>query len=177
MNPGAGVTSLDALSEWYAALVEFRGEAQNALSSLALSLQRAADWLDQQEQYWRRQIRVLEEEVSQAKTELMNRQFTDFLGQKLDCSVQEENLRRARARLEFAEDRLGATRRWSKRLPQETRDVYDGPTRHLGFFLDGELPRALAALERQLTALEKYANLRADVAAPAPAPKPDKEKP
>jgi hypothetical protein len=172
MNPGAGVTSLDALSEWYAALVEFRAEAQNSLSSLVLSLQRAADWLDQQQQYWRRQIRVLEEEASQAKAELMNRQFTDFLGEKLDCSVQEENLRIAKARLEFAEDRLEATRRWSKRLPQEMRDVYDSPTRHLGFFLDGELPRALAQLARQLTALEQYANLRADAA-----PAPDKEKP
>jgi hypothetical protein len=174
MNAGADVTSLAVLHDWYATLAEFRTEAGNALASLALSLQRVADWLREQEQSWRRQIRACEEEVAQAKTELMSRRFAGFTGERPDCTVQEENLRRARARLEFAEGRLEATRRWAQRLPLEVQETYDGPTRRLAFFLDGELPRGLALLARQLTALEQYANLRVD---PAPAPaRPGKEK-
>ena len=46
MNPGAGVTSLPVLHDWYASLAEFRTEAGDALTSLALSLQQAAAWLD-----------------------------------------------------------------------------------------------------------------------------------
>jgi hypothetical protein len=176
MNAGADVASLAALHDWYASLVAFRTEAQGALTSLALSLQRAADWLGEQEQFWRRRIRDGEEEVVQAKTELTNRQYTDFAGQTPDCTVQEENLRLARARLEFAEDRLEAVRRWLRRLPMEVHDLYDGPTRQLTFFLDADLPRGLALLARQLTALEQYAAVRADPV-PSPPARPEPEKP
>jgi hypothetical protein len=169
MNAGAGVSSLAALQEWYASLIAFRTDAQAALTALALSLQRAADWLGEQEHYWRRRIRECEEEIVEAKAELVNRQYAEFLGDRPDCTVQEENLARARARLEFAEDRREAVRRWMKRLPTDVRDVYDGPTRQLTFFLEGELPRGLAVLARQLTALEQYVNLRADAGPAAPA--------
>jgi hypothetical protein len=160
MNPGAGVTSLSVLHDWYAALTEFQEEAQNALISLNLSLQRAGDWLGEQQQHWKWQIRLCEEEVTQAKAELISRQYIDFSGNHPDTTVQEENLRLARARLQFAEERLDAVRRWTKQLPLEIRDTYDGPARHLSFFLDGDLARGLALLTRQLTALEQYVNLQ-----------------
>jgi hypothetical protein len=179
MNPGAGVTSLEALHDWYAALAAFRSEAGNALTSLTMSLQHAVDWLDDQRQYWQRQIRECDEEVTQAKTELMNREFTDFLGNKLDTTLQKENLRKARARLAFAEERLESVHRWSKQIPLEIRETYDGPVRQLGFLLETDVPRGLAVLARQLVALEQYANLRCEAApaAVAPVPKTDKEKP
>jgi hypothetical protein len=170
MNAGADVGSFDALHDWYAALAEFRTEAQAALTSLALALQRAADWLEQQQSHWRRQIRVGEEEVVQARAELTSRRFAGFDGEEPDCSTQEDNLHRAEARLEFAQDRLEATRRWLRRLPQDREDTYEGPARRLAFFLDADLARGLAVLQRQLAALERYADLRS--AAP-----PDKETP
>jgi hypothetical protein len=171
MNGGAGVTSFAVLHDWYAALAEFRTEAQDALTELSLSLQRAVPWLGEQQQYWQRQIRACEEAVTQAKTELTNRRYTDFSGNTPDCTVQEKNLRRAQAKLQAAEDRLEAVRAWMLRLPREIR---------LALFLDAELPSGLALLARQLTALEKYANPQADSGATptaqAVAAKPEKEK-
>ena len=169
MNAGADVASLAALTEWYAALVGFRTDAQNALSSLNLSLQQAANWLDDQERYWHRQVRVCEDEVTQAKAELRTRQFANLSGEKPDCTVQEDNLRRAKSRLENAEDRKDAVPQWMKRLPKEILDTYDGPVRHLASLLDSDLPRGLALLARQLTALEQYAELRPN---PSAIPKP-----
>jgi hypothetical protein len=173
MNAGAGVTSLAALHDWYAALAEFRTEAQDALTALSLSLQRAEAWLNEQQQFWQRQIRACEEEVTQAQTELRTRQIPNSFGDTVDCTVQEKNLRRAKARLQEAEDRLAAVRRWMLRLPREICDNYAGPVGQLAAFLDGDLPSGLAVLTRQLIALEQYAHLRAD---PVPAPKPEKEK-
>src|SRR5579872_1669808 len=98
MNTGAGVTSLAVLHDWYAALTEFRTEATDALSTLSLALQRTAGWLDDQQQYWHRQIRKCEEEVVQAKTELRMRKMADYFGHPPDCTVQEKNLRLAQAR-------------------------------------------------------------------------------
>jgi len=173
MNAGAEITSFAVLHDWYAALAAFRTEAQDALTMLALSLQRAADWLGEQQQYWQRQIRICEEEVTQAKTELRNRQCPDFHGNRPDSTVQEKNLRKAQARLEFAEERMAAVRRWMVQLPKEICAAYDGPAGRLAFFLEGELPSGLAQLDRQMTALEQYANLQAPVAV---AVEPAKEK-
>ncbi len=101
--------------------------------------------------------------------------MSNLSGERPDCSVQELNLHKAKARLEFAEDRVAAVQRWMKRLPKEILDTFDGPTHQLAFFLDGDLPRGLTMLAHQLTALEQYTNLRPP-STPAAAPKPDKEK-
>jgi hypothetical protein len=174
MNAGAGVTSLAVLHDWYAALAEFRAEAQDALTTLSLSLQRAEAWLGEQQRHWQRQIRVSEDEVTQAVTELRTRQIPNSFGDTVDCTVQEKNLRRAKARLQEAEDRLAAVRRWMLRLPRELCDHYDGPVGQLTAFLDGNLPSGLAMLARQLLALEQYVHLHADT---VPAPKLAKEQP
>jgi hypothetical protein len=173
MTPGAGVRSLDALKDWYAALALFRNEAQNAQTSLALALQRAADFLGEQQVVWQRRIRKAEEDVTQAKAELRHRRLLkDFDGRHPDTTVQEKNLARALDGLRHAEDRLDVTRRWLQRLPTVIRDVYDGPARGLSFFVEIDLARALAELAKQLTALELYVGLQ-PVASPAPPPKKD----
>ncbi len=175
MNAGAGVTSVAVLHDWYASLTEFRSEAQDALTSLALALQHAEAWLEEQQKHWYRQIRVREEAVSQAKAELETRQISNTFGHPVDCTVQKKNLRRAKARQEEAEERLEAVRRWMLRWPREVCDTYTGPAGHLSGFLDAQMPAGLALLARQLTALEQYANLGAE---PAPAAsRPEKEKP
>jgi hypothetical protein len=172
MTPGAGVRSLDALKDWYSALALYQNEAQNAQTSINLALQRAADYLSRQQGFWQHQIRKAEEQVTVAKQELRNRQWKDKDGHHPDTTVQEENLEIALARLHNAQDRLEATRRWLQRLPSVIRDVYDGPARHLAFFLDIDLPRAQAELAKQLTALEQYLGVQ-----PAAAPAPKKESP
>jgi hypothetical protein len=160
MNPGAGVQSLDALVDWYAALSKFREDTQNGVTSMALALQRCFDWLAEQQQEWRREIRAAEDAVVQAKNDLRKKQYEDWLGKKPDTTVEEKNLRKALARLEFAEDRLETTRRWSQRLPRLIQDTYDGPTRSLSFFLDTDMERALAHLGQQINVLEQYVNMQ-----------------
>jgi hypothetical protein len=176
MNAGAGVTSFAVLHDWYASLTEFRSDAQDALTSMSLALQHVEAWLDEQQTHWRREIRVREDAVTQAKADLWTRQIPNTFGEPVDCTVQEKNLRRAKARLEEAQDRLEAVRRWMLRWPREVCDTWTGPAGHLAGFLDGELPSGLALLARQLTALEQYAHVRLE-SAPAPLTQPEKEKP
>ena len=171
MSAGAGINSFAVLHAWYAALTAFRTDAQDALTSLSLALQRSGAWLGEQQQFWQRQVRACEEAVTQARTELRNRQYRDGFGQRPDTTVEEKNLRCVQARLQAVEDRLEAVRRWMLRLPREICANYDGPANRLALFLDADLPAGLAVLARQLNALEQYANLKADtVAAPTAAP-------
>ena len=120
MNAGAGVTSLPVLHDWYAALTGFRSEAQDALTSLSLALRHSEAWLEEQQQDWRRQIRLREQAVTQAKADLETRQISNSSGLRVDCTVQEKNLRRARAALEEAQERLDAVRRWTLRWPRDS---------------------------------------------------------
>jgi hypothetical protein len=167
MNAGAGVNSLAVLHDWVASLTTFRSEAQEALTSLALALQRAEDWLEEQQRHWHRQIRIREDAVTQAKADLATRQISNTSGHRVDCTVQEKNLRRAKDRLEEAKDRLDAVRRWMLRWPREVCDTWIGPAGQLAGFVEGDLPSGLALLARQLIALEQYAAVAS----------PEKEKP
>jgi hypothetical protein len=156
MNAGADVRSLEALEHWYGALAQFRAEGQNAMTTLALSLQHASAWLEDQHTHWHRAIRQAEDEVSRARIELHNRQYQSFTGEKLDTTVQEKELRAAEAELDFAQERLSAVRRWMHQLPQVVQDLYQGPSRRLEFCLDVTLAQTLAQLGRHLSALEQY---------------------
>jgi hypothetical protein len=159
MNEGAGVHALDALKEWYAALAQFRDDAGNALTSMSMALQKAGDWLLEQQQFWRRELRRAEETVSRARTELLARQFEDWSGHKPDTTVQEKALRKAQAQQGFVEERLEAIRRWIQRLPVAIQDIFEGPARALSFQVESGLPRALAQLSLQLDALDRYVSL------------------
>jgi hypothetical protein len=170
MNEGAGVHALDALTDWHAALAAFRSAADNGLTSMALALQRNFDWLAEQQQHWRREIRAAEDAVVQAKNDLRKKQYEDWLGKKPDTTVEEKNLRRTQERLHRAEDQLATTRGWQMRLPGLIQDTYEGPVRNLSFFVEIDLRNALAQLARQLGILEEYVNLQPNtVTPPAPA--------
>ncbi len=56
-------------------------------------------------------------------------------------------------------------------MPKLVNEEYNGPARHLSNFLEGDLPRALALLNGQITSLEAYLNLNAAPSAPVEARK------
>jgi hypothetical protein len=165
MAEAADVRSLDALRDFHAALCVFRTDAIEALSSIVLSIRRAQDWMAEQSQFWQRAIRACEEEIFQAKQELAQRKFPGWSGRPPDTTVQEENLRKAKAKLAYAQEKLEVTRRWMTRFPVQVSEAYEGPSRALAATLETDLPRGLAMLERRVVALEEYLALKAP---PAP---------
>lgn len=160
MNPGADVRSLDALQSWYATLAAYGVEARDALAAVQLEIHRASEWIQHQIGEWKAQVRRAEQDVFRAKMELRSRQQPDFSGRIPDTSVEEKALRRAEAKLEFARRQVTICQRWLTQITAEVGEVYDGPARRLGAFLEGDLPRALAVLDRQLVALERYSEIR-----------------
>jgi hypothetical protein len=180
MHPySADVRSIEALEDLHAELCKFRTAAQDALSSIELSIRRGVDYLHEKSQFWQRTIRTCEDEVFQAKQELSTRKFPTWDGRKPDTTVQEENLKIAQRRLQHARDKAEVTRRWITKYPNLVSEVYAAPSKHLGATLEGELPRGLAVLERRIQSLEAYAALAppaAQTETPAPAAAPEAEK-
>src|ERR1051326_2922416 len=93
---------------------------------------RASDYLTEKQEFWQRTIRKCEDEVFQAKQELKQRQYVGFDGRVPDCTVQEENLKKAQNRLRYAQDKAAVVRRWMSKLPKLIGEVYEGPARHRG---------------------------------------------
>jgi hypothetical protein len=179
----ADVRSIDAVRDWHATLTGFGESLGEAAAGVQMEIRRGYEWLEEQKALWQKAIRDCEEEVVQAKAELNARKFPDYSGRMPDTTVQEKNLRKAKARLEHAQDQVERCRAWIGRLPKMIEELYDGPARRMINFLEADLPVALAHLGRRIAALESYAGLRADYAPtpstntlppPPPAPKPEK---
>ncbi len=164
MSSPADVRSIDAVREWHAALSAYGHSLMEAAAGVELELRRAFDWLQEQLGRWQRAIRDCEQDVAQARADLAARRFPGFDGRMPDTTTQEKALRLAKARLEHAEDQVVAIRAWIGRLPREIDEVYRGPAHRLMNFLEADLPRGLASLDRRIAALESYAGLRADYA-------------
>ncbi len=160
----ADVRSIAAVIDWRADLTNYGDLLGEAMSGVDLEIRRAYDWLDEQLAKWRRAIRDCEDEVVRAKAELSQRKFVTFDGREPDCTVQEKNLRLAKARLEHCQDKVEAVRRWVGRLPKMIDEVFTGPSRRLKSILETDLPNALTDLARRISALETYASLRPDYA-------------
>jgi hypothetical protein len=155
MQPPARVTSLDLLRDFRVSLSEFKADGQDALTAIAMDLRRACDWLTEQRQFWTRTIRECQDEVTLAKTELARKQVFHPGERQPDCTQEIKALRRAQARLEYAEDKVEKCRRWEPML-QRAADEYQGPARQLADLLEGDLPKSMSLMERLLSALEEY---------------------
>lgn len=181
----ADVRSIDAVRDWHAALTTYGDSLSEAMAGVEMEIRRGFDWLADQLGQWQRAVRQCEEEVVQAKAELAARKFVGFDGRMPDTTVHEKALRAAKARLEHAEDQVARIRAWVGRLPKVIEEVYRGPAHRLVLFVEGDLRKGLAGLDRRLAALESYAGLRSDyapapsatsvTAAPAPPKPPDPE--
>lgn len=174
----ADVRSIAGVTEWRADLINYGDTLAEAMAGVNLEIRRAFDWLDEQQTLWKRAVRDCEDEVTRAKAELSQRNFQTWDGRTPDCTVQEKALRRAKARLEYAEDKVETVRRWIARLPKLIDEAFTGPSRRLNGMLEADLPVATTELGRRIAALESYAGLRADYAPtpsalPTPAPLPE----
>jgi chromosome segregation ATPase len=166
VSESANVTSVAALQDFRAALVGFAAEARQALDATDAEIRRVQDWLEDQLKTWQATVRRCEDEVFRARTELTRRKMVRIGDRQPDCTEQEEALREAQDKLEYAEDKVKVTRRWIQQLPHAVID-YEGPARQLGGFLEAELTRACALLDYKSDVLDAYLRETAP-AAPAP---------
>jgi hypothetical protein len=157
MGPSAHVTETAALVDFRAMLCTFTEQAKDALGIIDHEIRRTFSFLDEKMREWQALIRQAEDEVIQAKIELKQRNIQRIGDRKPDTTYQEKVLRRAQAKLEFAQEKLAATKRWQRDLPHELMN-YEGPALQLQTALDGELPRMIAYMERKIASLENYLN-------------------
>lgn len=156
MPSAAKVTSIDALAELKAALVQFDDRVADAIMQLNLAARRPLEWLEHdRSQYWPREARKAADAVSEAKQALARAQTTIDAQEHRACYEERKLLEKAKRRLELAERKVIAVRRWNMELRKEVEE-FQVQSAKLQHYLEGELPQARASLDRMAGALEKY---------------------
>jgi exonuclease VII large subunit len=142
------------------AIIKFIEAATVALGDAESEMQRRLNWLEnEQDSYWQGQIRKRKEDVSKAQDAVRQKKiFKDFAGRTPSADQEEKALRIALQRLEDAERKLVAVRRYARKLPKEI-EVYKGTAQRFATTVQTDLPTAAGKLDAMIRKLEEYAAL------------------
>jgi hypothetical protein len=157
MPEQAKVEDLEVFRVFRAALVKFAQAAEQALAGADGHISKTRAWLEgEQRRYWEAQARKRAEAVTQARDAVRQKKlFADGSGRKRDASEEEKALKRAEAALAEAVHKIEAVRKALPKLDREN-DLYRGGVARLNGALAGDVPKALALLDRLAGRLEAY---------------------
>lgn len=156
MSNQTSVHSIDALKDFRVGLALFSEHALGALGAVEMEVRRTIQWLQHDRRmYWQDQIKRRREMVANAKAELFRRQLQKTPEHSPSCVEQKELLRKAEASLHDAEMRAAMVKKWEPKLQQAVLE-YHGSIRRIKDLSSGDVPRAMARLERMIDALEAY---------------------
>ena len=159
MAHSANVHSIDAIRDLRAALIKFQHEGKSCLDGLATEVQRIVQWIEHDRPaYWKSQVRRGFDQVAEARSALQTCQMRSVVGRRPSCIEEKQNYNKARRRLEHCEAQIQLTKKWATKIHHELdefRGRMGGPQR----MLEGDIPRICAILEKQLLALESYAEM------------------
>ena len=157
MGRSANVTSIEAIQAMRVALRKFEAGARDGLEMLVLEVRRAVDWIENdRRRYWPAQVRRASERLVEARNELDRCQLTYGSEESPSCYDQQQAFDRAKRRLRWCEEKVKVTNRWARVIQHEVGE-FEGQVAQLNNVLDNDVPRAVAALERMVRALDRYA--------------------
>lgn len=156
MSHSANLTSTDALASLQAALRLFDDKVSDAIVQLNLAARRPLEWIEHdRSQYWPREVRKAVDAVSEARLTLARAQATIDPNDHRSCYEERKQLEKAKRRLELAEGKVAAVRRWKVELRKEIEEL-EVQSAKLQHYLDNDLVRAMATLARLADAVERY---------------------
>ncbi|NLS96077.1 MAG: hypothetical protein GXX96_28395 [Planctomycetaceae bacterium] len=155
----AKVTSIDVIEHFAAAMTCFGEDAKTSIEGIDMEVRRALNWIQrEQKDYWTQRIRRGWDEVNIARKEL-ERKLMFYPGDDRPSAHDERlALEAAKRRLQLAQEKVEAVKRWSHRVQREVNE-YIGAIQPLKAWLEFELPKALTDLGRMARALEDYVAL------------------
>ncbi len=158
MAETARVDSIEALKTFRASFLKFAESVRGGLGSAEFDIHRADQWLKQEQRaYWKGMIRKRTELVTRAKSALNQKKlYKSPMGGEQSCIEEEKALAVAKKRLEEAEEKAEAVRKWTQKLEQES-FLFKGQVQAIARSLDVDVPNAAALLDRLLSSLEAYA--------------------
>ena len=166
----ARVDSIDSIKLFRIALLKFAEACSVAMTDAESEMHQTQNWLDNEQlSHWQSQIRKRTELLGRAKEALrMKKLFKDSSGRTPSAVEEEKAVRLAQARLEEAEQKLVATKKYSRVLQREIQN-YKGSIQRFATTVESDVPVAVAQLDAMAAALETYVAYAPGDAATTPA--------
>jgi hypothetical protein len=163
MSEQAKVTSLDALDSLRSGLVIFLGKARRSLDDAGDELRRMRMWLQHDMRTrWEHEVRRCARVLEAAEQELFSAKLSSL---RDNISRQQIAVRKAKADLAHAEEKLRHTKTWARNY-ESISDPLAKRLEGLRQFLDYDLPKGIAYVVQVQRTLGEYAESHAPVDAP-----------
>ena len=157
MGEQVKVADVETIERFRAQLIQAAETFGLALEEAEGDIERTVAWLESDRpDTWRKQIRKAQDKVVECKSALYRKQEIKATPEARPSVVDERKaLERAQRRLEFCEEKLRNTKRWSTELPRQA-VVFKGALTGMHVMLDRDVPRINAMLKRMTEHLEEY---------------------
>jgi hypothetical protein len=154
MAEEAKVRSIDELEAFRSRLIVFQNKARKAVDQASDEVRRTRLWLDADRlPYWEGQVKKRLRLLEQAQQELLSARMSEFIDNPV---VQQQNVRKAKAALEEAENKLRAVKHWNRNF-ETTVQPMAKKLESVCQFLDFEIPQAITSLTQTIRILDSYA--------------------
>jgi hypothetical protein len=175
MSTGAHVTSVEEVERFHAALIQFLDAADDSLLSVDTDVRRFLDWLHHEHpRALKEALNRVGEEIEEARNALNRKRLSQTGDRKPDTTEEEELLRRAKRKEALIQEKMDATKRWSRTIDRSI-DDYRGSARQLGMLVESDPPPIAALMKQVLDRLSRYLEVQAPQATVLPDAKSEKE--
>lgn len=160
MSEFARVTSLDALRDFKAALIDFAEQAGLALSEAQSDVQRTVGWLTNDRMvHWQREIKKRNEKLALAKSELFRKQL-ESNDTRTSAVVERKNVARAEQAVQEAEEKVKNCKKWKTALERELM-LFRAQCGQVAGVVASDIPITIGRMEKMMDALHRYISLAA----------------
>ena len=154
----ANVKSIESIRAFRTDLQEYQESLRQSLDILLAELTRAVDYFESDRAaYWPAQVRRASDKLAEARINLERCKVTTRPEEGPSCYEEKKALQKAKARLQHANEKVKATKKWVIVVRQEV-DQFRSRLAQLNFTTDTELPRAMVVLDRLASRLDRYAD-------------------
>ena len=161
----ARITSLEVLESFRSALILFLSVARRSCDEASEEVKRTRLWLQQdQRMHWEQQIRKRRRSLDAAVQELFSARLS---GLRMSTTAQENEVRKWKAAVAEAEEKLRNVKRWSRDFDHEA-DPLVKRLESLRYSLDFDLPKGVIFLSEAQKILESYIQSPPTTSAPPP---------
>ncbi len=150
----AKVTSLDALESFRSSAIVFTTKARRAVDQAADEVRRTRQWIEADRRlFWENELRKRQRALERAQQEMVSARFSEFND---SMTLQKAAVRKAQAALDEAAEKMRHIKVWTRNF-DATFDPMVKRLDGLRFYLEQDMPKAIAYLLEAIRTLETYA--------------------
>lgn len=152
----ANVHSLEAIQSVHGALVVFRDDLDQAISTIDVEMRRVLDWLEHDRpRFWKKAVRDARDGVTEAQQALHRCLMYPINEERPSCTEERADLKKAQARLAYCDAKSERLRHWIREVRHEMSE-YQGRIRQLKDVVEIDAPQAMLILDRLIERINEY---------------------